>query len=252
MPVQLLRLVASAQRRRQSLHSTGRWSCCARACSSSIDCPRQDAAGQSREVRKYLHASPRSPLSPPSRGGPSCAYTFAGLRAFNGQVGPVPEPCFQLPLSDRCMRCLFCYWRGAQHLPIEMGRRLHMARVGRICLLCPGMHVGDERHYVFKGPAFDAIRCGFQHLLDGSHVMWGQWGHALFHAPFTPDGYCFVLVAALDVTLNKQSSVIHQPCQAGYVDRVRFSLSLSLALHHSLWQFCYCLACLARTQHASF
>ena len=37
---------------------------------------------------------------------------------------------------------------GAYALPIEMGRRLRMARVARVCPLCPGMHVGDERHYV--------------------------------------------------------------------------------------------------------
>ena len=66
---------------------------------------------------------------------------------------------------------------GAYALPIEMGRRLRMARVARVCPLCPGMHVGDERHYVFECPAFDDIRRGFQHLFDDSHgamrlLMW--------------------------------------------------------------------------------
>ena len=52
---------------------------------------------------------------------------------------------------------------------IEMGRRLRMARVARVCPLCPGMHVGDERQYVFECPAFDDIRRGFQQLFDDSH-----------------------------------------------------------------------------------
>ena len=55
---------------------------------------------------------------------------------------------------------------GAYALPIEMGRRLRMAGVARVC---PGMRVGDERHYVFECPAFDDIRRGFQHLFDDSH-----------------------------------------------------------------------------------
>ena len=50
-----------------------------------------------------------------------------------------------------------------------MGRRLRMARLARVCPLCPGMHVGDERHYVFECPAFGDIRHGFQHRFDDSH-----------------------------------------------------------------------------------
>ena len=60
-----------------------------------------------------------------------------------------------------------------------MGRRLRMARVARICPLCPGlgMHVGDERHFIFECPASDDIRRGFQHLIYDSHgpmrlLMW--------------------------------------------------------------------------------
>ena len=60
-------------------------------------------------------------------------------------------------------------WLGAHTLPIEMGRRLRMALVARVCPLCPGMHVGDERHYVFECPAFHDIRLGFRHLFDDSH-----------------------------------------------------------------------------------
>ena len=55
-----------------------------------------------------------------------------------------------------------------------------MARDARVCPLCPGMHVGDERHYVLECPAFGDIRYirrGFQHLFDDSHgamrlLMW--------------------------------------------------------------------------------
>ena len=41
-----------------------------------------------------------------------------------------------------------------------------MARVARVCSLCPGMHVGDERHYDLGCPAFEKIRRGLQHLFD--------------------------------------------------------------------------------------
>ena len=67
------------------------------------------------------------------------------------------------------MRRLFRFRLGAYALPIEMGRRLRMARVARVCPLCPGMHVGDERHYVLECPAFHDIRRGFQHLFDDGH-----------------------------------------------------------------------------------
>ena len=44
-----------------------------------------------------------------------------------------------------------------------------MPWVARVCPLCPGMHLGDERHYVFECPASHDIRLGFQHLFDDSH-----------------------------------------------------------------------------------
>ena len=49
-----------------------------------------------------------------------------------------------------------------------------MARGASVCPLCQGMHVGDERYYVFECPAF-----------DDSHVamrlpMW----HYLFDCPY--------------------------------------------------------------------
>ena len=89
------------------------------------------------------------------------------------------------------MRRLFHFRLDAHMLPNEMGRRLRMARVARVCPLCPGMHVGDERHYVFECPAFHDIRLGFQHLFDDS-----PWGHASFHVAPMSEGRCFLLVAA--------------------------------------------------------
>ena len=52
-----------------------------------------------------------------------------------------------------------------------------MARIARVCPLCPGMHVDDERHDDSECPAFDDIRHGFQQRFDDSHgamrlLMW--------------------------------------------------------------------------------
>ena len=52
-------------------------------------------------------------------------------------------------------------------LPIEMGRL--MARVARVCLLCLGMHLGDEKHYVFECPTVENIRRRHFRLFDNSH-----------------------------------------------------------------------------------
>ena len=65
----------------------------------------------------------------------------------------------------------------AHSLPVEMGRRLRMARVARVCLLCLGMHVGDERHYVFDCPSFHDICIRHSRLFDDSYgamrlLMW--------------------------------------------------------------------------------
>ena len=58
---------------------------------------RRHAAGKSREVWQGLHASPRSP----SKWAKLCTY-----HRWFARTGPVPEPYFQLPLSDTCMRRL--------------------------------------------------------------------------------------------------------------------------------------------------
>ena len=76
------------------------------------------------------------------------------------------DPPVHLPLSDRSLRGLFRFRPGARSLPVEMGRRLRMARV---CPLCPGMHVGNERLYVFDCPSFDDICVRHCRLLNDSH-----------------------------------------------------------------------------------
>ena len=120
------------------------------------------AAGKSHEVWQGLHASPRSKM---------CTY-----HCWFARIGPVPEPYFQLPLSDRCMRLLFRFRHGAHTLPIEM--RLRMARLARVCPGCPCMHVGNERHYIFECPAFHDICHGFQNPFDDSHgAMRLLWWH---------------------------------------------------------------------------
>ena len=60
---------------------------------------RRHAAGKSHEVWQGLHASPRSA---PSKGAKLCTD-----HCWSACLGPVPEPHFQLPLSDRCLRRLF-------------------------------------------------------------------------------------------------------------------------------------------------
>ena len=52
-----------------------------------------------------------------------------------------------------------------------------MARVARVCPLCPGMHVGDERRDVVECRAFHDIYRGFKHRFYDSHgamrlLMW--------------------------------------------------------------------------------
>ena len=68
------------------------------------------------------------------------------------------EPYYELPLSNLSMRRLFRFRLGAHHLPVEMGRRDGHARVARVCPLCSGGHVGDERHLVFECPALQPVR----------------------------------------------------------------------------------------------
>ena len=65
---------------------------------------------------------------------------------------------------------MFRFRLGAHNLPVEMGRRLRMARVARVCPLCPGMHVGRKSIISLIAPHLmtlaAAIPCGFS---DDSH-----------------------------------------------------------------------------------
>ena len=78
-----------------------------------------------------------------------------------------------------------------------------MAWVARICPLCPGMYVGDERHYVFECPACHDIRRGFQlfqHLLDDSH---GAMRLLMWHPCQKDVASCLLqLLARIDETLT--------------------------------------------------
>ena len=70
--------------------------------------------------------------------------------------------------SRTAFLCAVCF-AFAHSLPVEMGWRLHMARVACICLLGPGMHVSDERHCVFYSPSSDDIRICHSRLFHDRH-----------------------------------------------------------------------------------
>ena len=109
---------------------------------SSLKSPNFGAMLLARVMR-----SGRACMLPPkearSKGVNLCTY-----HRWFAHIGLVPEPCFQLPLSEICMRRLFHSQLGAHMLRVQLGWRLRMARVARICPFCPGMHVGDERDHV--------------------------------------------------------------------------------------------------------
>ena len=87
-----------------------------------------------------------SPRSCPSAGAKLCTYH----RWFSRPDPQVPEPYFELPLSKRSMGQLFRFRLSSHSLPIEQGRRAKLPRAMRVCPLCPGHHVGDERHLVLS------------------------------------------------------------------------------------------------------
>ena len=166
-------------------------------------------------------------LRPPK--GPSCNLCM--YHRWFARIGPVPEPYFRLSISARCMRRLFCFRLGAYALPIEMGRRLRMAwdaRVCPLCLLCLGMHVGDERHYVLECPAFDDIHRGFQHLFDDSHeamrlLMW--------HLCQKDVASCLLqLLGRIDESLTRTIHCVPSALLAAWTEFISLSLSPPLSL----------------------
>ena len=122
---------------------------------------RAKLAGKHHEVEQGLHRSPRSA---PSKGPKLCTY-----HRWFARIGPVSEPYYHLPLSDGSVRRLFRSRLGAHILLVEMGWRLHMACVARVCPLCPGIDVGNERHYVFDCPSFDDICVRHSRHFDDSY-----------------------------------------------------------------------------------
>ena len=98
-------------------------------------------AGKLYVVWHGRHASPRSA---PSKGAKLC--THHQCRAC---IGPLSELSHHLPLSDRSLRRLFRFRLGLHSLPVEIGRRLRVAHVARICRFSSGMHLYGERHYLF-------------------------------------------------------------------------------------------------------
>ena len=132
------------------------------------------------------------------RSDKDCAFP-CGLRLPKGQnlrtyhrwfarIGPVSEPTYHLPLSDRSLRRLFRFRLGAHSLPVEMGQR--MAPVARICPLCTGVHVGDERHSVSDCPSFDDIRIRHSRLFDDSY---GAMRLFMWHPHQKGVASCFLL-----------------------------------------------------------
>ena len=117
-----------------------------------IDLPmyHKHAGDRAQQVWEGLHISPRTC---PSKGAKLCTY-----HRWFARAGRVQEPYYELPLSNLSMRRLFRFRLGAHHLPVEMGRRDGHARVARVCPLCSGGHVGDERHLVFECPALQPVR----------------------------------------------------------------------------------------------
>ena len=106
-------------------------------------------------VRSVLYGDEEQP----GAAGPVLHCASVKCRFHNHPISVLPYS--QLPLSHvtvyRSTCRLFRVQLGAHALPIEVGRRLRMAQVSRVCPLCPGMHVSYERHHNFDFPAFGDI-----------------------------------------------------------------------------------------------
>ena len=61
----------------------------------------------------------------------------------------------------------------------------------RVARVCPGMHLGDERHYVYECPAVEDNRRCHSRLFDDSH----ERNHVPVHVASQSEGYCVLLVA---------------------------------------------------------
>ena len=99
-----------------------------------------------------------------------------------------------------------------------------MACLARICLLCPGMHIGDERHYVFDCPSLD-IRIRHSRLSDDSH---GAMRLFMWHPH--QKGVASCLLQVLDSWIDELLTGTN-PCvpSAILAARAKFNLLPSLA-----------------------
>ena len=103
-----------------------------------------------------------------------------------------------------------------------------MARVARVCPLCPGMHVGDERHYALECPAFDDIHRGFQHLSYDSH---GAMPLLMWHPCQKDVASCLLqLLDRIDETLTRTINCVPSALLAAWTESNPLHLSLSVPL----------------------
>ena len=116
----------------------------------------------SQHVQRVWDDAHISPRSCPSAGAKLCTY-HCYLSC------PLADPYFELPLSRRSLCQLFRFRLSCHSLPIEQGRRAKMPRTMHFCPLCPGHHVGDERHLVLECPALQHIRQHYANLFSDAH-----------------------------------------------------------------------------------
>ena len=110
-----------------------------------------------------LHVCPRTA---PSARAKLCTYQ----RWFSRPANTSFEPYYNLPISISKLRLLAQFRMGSHLLPVEQGRfqRPRVPRYLRRCTLCGTHALGDERHFVFECPSFQAIRSGFTDLFDAA------------------------------------------------------------------------------------
>ena len=128
------------------------------------------AAAPIQIVEKWDCDSPRVPC-----GATILVHKVLSVRQLCGHACGLDEACTHCcacsfsSLSGRSIQLFFCFRLGANTLPVEMGRRLHMARDAPLYPMCPGMLLG-QRHNVIKRPVGEDIRGRHSRLFDDSHA----------------------------------------------------------------------------------
>ena len=121
------------------------------------------------------------PWAAPSKGAKLCTYHH-----WFGRPGKLCcEPYCELPMSVTKLQALVQFRVGSRLLPIEQGRfvRPSLPRHLRRCTLRSTRAVGDELHYTFDCPRFDAIRAQCSNLFQdaaGSMRLF-MWHKAVSH-----------------------------------------------------------------------